>query len=549
MRVVKQVSSLEKVRHDSDMNYMEIFCINALQGERFSYQIAIKSDEHTRAYVKVISPLSEYIKLYNVENAVMDAAVVRDEAFDDDGYITKEPGIMPDILKPLGEADNIWMSYRNAASLWVEVNVPRGIQAGEADICISFEDVDNGDEIIRKNMTVNISEAEILPQSLIYTRWFYADCIADFHGCQVYSERHWELIEGYIKTAVDMGINMILVPVHTPPLDTAPGTYRTCVQLVDIEKNGDKYLFDFKKFKRFIGICQKCGVKYFEIAHMFSQWGAKSAPNIQVSEKGVKGYMFGEHTKADGEEYTLFLKQYISAISEELKKEGIDENTYFHISDEPGTETMETYKRAAEIIRPLIGNAKTFDALTEYEFYEKGLVKIPVTCVDHLKTFLSHNVKNQWTYYCNIPQSVYPNGFMAMPSQRVRIMGILMYKYNIKGFLHWGYNFYNGMLSRYKLNPYTTTSANGRYPSGDAFIVYPSKNGAYGSVRGAVFREGIEDMEICRTLEKKIGKEAVVKMIDDAAGFDISFEKYPMDIDFLPKLIEDMIELINKREN
>lgn len=545
MKYVKQISSLEKVRHDSDMNYNEIFYKNVLQGERVSWQIAIKSDEHVRAYVKVISPLSDYVKLFYVENAVMDAAAVRDEAFEDDGYITKEPGIMPDILKPINEAENIWMSYRSAASLWVEADIPKGIKAGEREITISFEDVDSGEEIIRKTMTVNVSETEIMPQSLIYTRWFYADCIADFHGVEVYSERHWELIEGYIKAAADIGINMILVPIHTPPLDTAPGTFRTCVQLVKIEKCGDKYFFDFEKFKRFIDICKKCGIRYFEMAHMFSQWGAKSAPNIKVSENGKESYMFGEHTNADSEEYTDFLKQYISAISKELEKEGIIENTYFHISDEPGSETMETYKRAAEIIIPLIGNAKTFDALTEYEFYEKGLVKCPVTCVNHLKTFLEHNVENQWTYYCNIPQSVYPNGFMAMPSGRVRIMGFLMYKYNIKGFLHWGFNFYNGMLSRYKLNPYTTTSANGRYPSGDAFVVYPSRNGAYKSIRGAVFYEGIEDMEICRTLEKYTGREAVIKMIDDEAGYDVTFEKYPVDNSFFENLREVMIKRIN----
>ena len=48
----------------------------------------------------------------------------------------------------------------------------------------------------------------------------------------------WELIEKYIAAAVDLGINMIMVPVHTPPLDTAINTRRPCVQLVDITKNG-----------------------------------------------------------------------------------------------------------------------------------------------------------------------------------------------------------------------------------------------------------------------------------------------------------------------
>ena len=90
-----------------------------------------------------------------------------------------------------------------------------------------------------------------------------------------------------------------------------------------------------------------------------------------VTENGKKDYMFGWHVAADSDEYVSFLKQYIKALSEELEKEGISRNTYFHISDEPSLESVETYKTASEIIRPLIGNSKTFDALSNYEFYEK----------------------------------------------------------------------------------------------------------------------------------------------------------------------------------
>lgn len=43
------------------------------------------------------------------------------------------------------------------------------------------------------------------------------------------------LIGNYMDAAVKCGVNMILTPVLTPPLDTAVGTERPTVQLVDIE--------------------------------------------------------------------------------------------------------------------------------------------------------------------------------------------------------------------------------------------------------------------------------------------------------------------------
>ena len=41
--------------------------------------------------------------------------------------------------------------------------------------------------------------------------------------------------------ATDHGINMILIPVLTPPLDTAEGGERTTVQLVDITYENGKF--------------------------------------------------------------------------------------------------------------------------------------------------------------------------------------------------------------------------------------------------------------------------------------------------------------------
>ena len=79
-----------------------------------------------------------------------------------------------------------------------------------------------------------------------------------------------------------------------------------------------------------------------------------------------------------------FLKQYLAAICAELQKEGVSRRTCFHISDEPSLEAIDSYRSAAEIIRPLIGDCRTLDALSDYAFYEKGLVECPATSIDHI---------------------------------------------------------------------------------------------------------------------------------------------------------------------
>lgn len=540
---VRQISALEKVRKTDPFPTQEIYRQRAVAGQRVSYQLCIAAEWQVFADVTVRSAFKDCVQIYSVRDAVMDAPVIGNVPIED--YITHKPDLMPDILIPIEETSGRISVDKTPRSLWVRVDLPKDLAAGTYSVGVDVMISMAGGEIVEKcsrEMVIDVLSVVMPEQKLIYTRWLYVDCIANVHNVPIYSEAHWTLIEKYITAAVDMGINMILVPVHTPPLDTEVGTTRPCVQLVDIEKRGEEYTFSFEKLHRYIAICKKCGVRYYEIAHMFSQWGAKSAANIQVTENGQTEYKFGWHTEANDPEYIRFLRQYIVAISKELEAEEIAEYTYYHISDEPQLQALEAYKIAAELIRPLIGRSKTFDALSNCEFYEKGLVQCPVTAVESIHTFLEHKIDDQWVYYCCLPQNIYPNAFMAMPSYRVRILGILLYKYNIKGFLHWGFNYYNACRSVYAINPYITTSGDGAYPSGDPFVVYPGEGCVYSSLRGEVLYEAIQDMNLSFALETMIGREKVVELIDKTAGFPLRFDNYPKDSNYLLLLREKLLQ-------
>lgn len=174
-------------------------------------------------------------------------------------------------------------------------------------------------------------------------------------------------------------------------------------------------------------------------------------------------------------------------------------------------------------------------------------MECPVTSVGHIHEFLQHDIPNQWAYYCCGPQKIFTNSFMAMPSCTTRILGFLLYKYDIKGFLHWDFNFYNAQRSLYPINPYQTTSADKAFPSGDPFIVYPGQDCVHPSIRGAIVYEAIQDMNIGLVLEKLAGRERVVQMIDEAAGRDLRFDDYPRNNAFLEDLRASMVEALRNR--
>lgn len=554
--IVKQVSSMEKIRSCGMGNPTEISNMTVLKGQTFSYQIAVESSNNSELSLEVVSPLKDYVKLYSVKNVVMDLAAYTDneELFPvpDDDYITKEPGMMPDMLLPEEYEGNMYRFHTEAGAIWVTVKLPEDIEAGEYPITIklTYSDYIKGfrktsfdDE---KTLTIDVINEVMPKQSTTFSQWFHTDCIADFHNVPIYSEEHWDLIDKYMAIASEVGMNMILTPIITPPLDTAEGIIRPCVQLVKITKENDKYSFDFTLLKRWVKTALKNNFKYFEMSHLFSQWGLKYAPNIKVWENGVESYKFGWHTSSRIPEYAEFLNQFLPALVEFCKAEGIKDKCVFHISDEPKEAHIDNYKYAYDTIKNLIDDCPTLDALSDYSFYEKGLINTPVTANDKIGPFLENKVPNQWVYYCCCNYVGVGNRFLSMASYRNRILGLQIYKYNVKGFLQWGFNFYNSQLSRKKINPYITTSCDKAFPSGDPFSVYPVNNGVVPSLRAVVFKEALDDVEICKTLEKYIGREKVIEMIDKAAGMNITFKDYPRNNDYIPTLMEEMKKLIKK---
>jgi len=542
---LKQVSSLEKIRLNDKLRYKEIKKSRVLKGEKFSYQISALSDlDPGQLRVSVDSELKDYIELYFVKNTVMDFPTY--EKCKDNDYITKTPGLMPDLLVPANDCNNVFVSTPNLpATVWIRLCVPQNIHQGKYNINVQFESVYGGETAV-KNLELEVLDIRIPDHDIITTQWFHVDSIASAHGVKIYSKKHWELIEKYIEMASDIGLNMILTPVITPPLDTAVNHQRANVQLVSIEKIGSEYKFDFSKLHKWVDICKKHGIKYYEISHLFSQWGSKYSPNIYIKENGRLKHYFGWHISATDTKYVDFIKQFVPSLCNELKLMGISANSYFHISDEPSVRNIQTYKMAYDLIKPHIGQSKTMDALSNYEFYEQGLVECPVTASDHIDEFLKHNIANQWVYYCCGEHTGVSNRFLSMPSYRNRVMGIQMFKYNIKGFLQWGYNFYNVQYSYYPLNPYLSSSSDMAFPSGDSFTVYPGKDKPYPSLRGFVFQEGLQDFALCKLLEKRLGHEKVVEIVEDVAGIEIKFNSYPKENSFLLNLRQRIIDELLK---
>ena len=95
-----------------------------------------------------------------------------------------------------------------------------------------------------------------------------------------------------------------------------------------------------------------------------------------------------------------------------------------------------------------------------------------------------------------------------------------MFKYNIAGFLQWGYNFYYNQGSRDLINPYCDSTGDYFFQSGDGYSVYPGFKGeALESIRIVAFHEGVQDMRAMKLCEELYGHDFVVEEIEKVCDY------------------------------
>ncbi len=512
------LSSLIKVFSDEEPTAQPFTKLSCLSNERVQLQVAFCNDSDCEVNVKVDCKFKDCINVYYVEEIYSKNPV---HALQDNYTLRKKSGYFPELLRPLEGCFNAKANKWN--SIWLEVVPNSTLVAGEQKINVALT---CGEDVQTIDFTLDVIDAQLPAQTLINTNWFHTDCIATHYNIEVFSDKYWEYVKNFLKVAVDHGMNMVLTPLFTPPLDTKVGGERPTVQLVGVKVTSGEYKFDFTNLDKWIAICDEVGIKYLELSHFFTQWGAKKCPKIIAEVDGVQKRIFGWDTKASGKAYRSFLTAFAEVFKPYLKEKGFEDKVYFHVSDEPFAAIARHYRKASNIVNELFGEYKIMDALSNYKFYKKGLVKLPVPANDHIEPFIG-NVSDLWTYYCCVQVKGVSNKFFSMPSQRNRVLGYQMYKFNVKGFLHWGYNFWYKQFSTGPVDPFTETDAGGSFPSGDSFVVYPGDNGApLISLRLKVFYDAFQDMRALQLLESLIGKEKTMQILEDGIE-PITFAQYP----------------------
>ena len=544
---LKTLSSLAKVLPDESPKSPEYCNATMLKGEVFSFQAAyyLEAEGAVSVQIRLETDLSGVsVRMVGLVPAQMPApGIALSQAPTE--YLRGAPGLFPDPLYPIPEG-KVWMVPYQHRTLWITVDGRTELPVGEHVITLRFIREADGEETGAVSFFLTVLDQQLAEQKTLYTEWFHCDCLSTWYQVPMMSEAHWALIEKYAATAAKNGINMLLTPVFTPALDTAVGKERPTMQLVRVEETAEGYQFDFSLLGRWISMCHRVGIQYFEISHLFTQWGAAHAPKIMGYRNGSYVQLFGWETDSLSSEYTEFLHSFLPQLTGYLKEQGIYEQCYFHLSDEPNKDNKDRYAACRQMIAPYLPEERMMDALSDYAFYEEGLVKLPIVADNHIDPFLDNHVNPLWTYYCCGQVLHVSNKFIGQPSVTNRILGTQMFKYDVQGFLQWGYNFWYSALSDHPINPFTTTDGDCVWPAGDPFCVYPGKDGPIESLRLLVFHEGLQDQRALQQLAERKGKAAVIALMEEGIE-PITFSQFPREETYLLKLREKVNKALCER--
>ena len=556
----KLTSSLEKAFLDEKIDsHPTLTNLTALRGETVSLQLLANYDvdEHNLWTVyctlSLSGPLAKYAKMRMVKHMAVTKPNVHGYSQNTDGYLRTTPGVYPDLLEDFKYNGMLVLQREALESVWIDITIPDSDEiVGSCPLTVTVKSLSRDKAVTfpDETLTCNIEviNATLPEQSLIMTHWFYCDTLAEYYGVPVWSEEHWRIIESFAKCAIKHGQTMLLTPVFTPSLDTYVGGERLTTQLVAIEKTADGYTFDFTLLDRWIDMCDRIGVKQLEISHFFTQWGATHAPKIMATVDGEEKRIFGWETDAHGEEYGSFLRAFIPELLAHLKARGDDKRCYFHISDEPHGDQIEDYKKSQAQVAELLKGYTIMDAMSDFEFYKQGVMKTPIPNTRSMEAFIAAEIPDMWTYYCGWAGFGCSSRMLAMPAARNRALGMQLYKFNIVGFLHWGFNFYNTCHSYSPINPFADQSGENWVPAGDMYLVYPGKNGEpLESTRIYVFNEGLTDMRAMQLCEKYYSHDEIVAKIEEVAGINIRFTNTISDAETVLKIRETINLMIKAK--
>ena len=414
----------------------------------------------------------------------------------DEFLVAKPPAELPD---PLLENKAVSLEKGKNQPVWVSVYVPKGATPGQyaASVVINCDD-----QMMSVPVQVTVHGFELPDaRTLHVVNWFSSIHIANTHKVELWSDAFWKWLEVWARAMGDYRQDTVLTPMP---------------QLVrGIDDGKGNLTFDFSRFDRWVELFDRSGVNgIIAGGHMCGRkggdWSSKELDAWFINTTMPDGsWRKWEDTSAVGDEHKKFLSQYMPALQKHLEEKGWLNRYVQHITDEPTDTNAETYNAVSKILKQYAPKIPIIDASMCETIAGAIDIWVPQTSgLDRKLDFYQGRMQmgeEVWIYTCLSPKGKYMNRFVDYHTLSTRLLHWVNFKYDATGYLHWGLTYWHG-------DPFKDLEPNWGgdtfLPPGDDHLDYPSPRGPLSSISWEAMRDGIEDYEMLKLLEKQNPKLA-----------------------------------------
>lgn len=392
--------------------------------------------------------------------------------------IRKAPADFPEYLMAERQMDIPKGTFK---AIWLTIRIPFSAAAGNYSGRLKVR-CPQGEESIPLNLTVY---PFTMPEErhLKVAEWYSTSEFGRFHGIEEeYSPAWFAMLGTYAANMVAHRQNVFRVPL-------------TAVEI--IRKEGGELEFDFKLFDRIAEVFWNTGKMECLETGFLTKFGEGDwfSSEILLKDISVTDEAGGDQVTLSGSEVVPDLLQ---ALESHLRQKGWLEKTLFHVKDEPSIHNALAWMEMSEYVHRYAPDLRRLDAIETAYLLDEIEVAIPK--LDEIGVWYESFREWQeegnelWFYTVGIYQgSFFPNKTIDVPVIDSRIMHWLNYRFDVTGYLHWGWN-------RWNEDPYMETGMH----IGDGWHVYPVRDGVLNSLRWEQMRNGLQDYEYFWLLEKKV---------------------------------------------
>ncbi|SUJ01440.1 Uncharacterised protein [Sphingobacterium spiritivorum] len=506
---------LEKVLPETVFPFDTFKEIHVAKGEWASAQVLLRSAEDIKNVD--ISVIADGLSTKGIKSGAV-GYVHADRHYTNAGIdrLVSSSGYYPD---PIMEGQSTDLKAGVAQPYYLSIPIDQTTKAGIYKVKLR---VTADGKSVEKDFDIYVHNVSLEPQKLWVTNWYSLSperlkLMNDGNKVEPYSETYWKIIGVLAKKMAEYNQNVVLISA----LDLA--SYK-------VEKGIWK--IDFKHFDQTVEIFKKAGVlgriEGGHIGHRSGDWASSFVVRVPVPESDTVKF---KNVAIQDPEAKEFYKVFFLALKEHLQKKGLSSIYFQHIADEPTGDNKQSYIDIATYVKSIVPDFRIMEACHSKDLAET--IDLWVPQLDFLSkdfSFYKERLKKDdevWFYTCLSPRDNYANRFLDQPLIKTRLLHWINYKYGIKGYLHWGLNYWND--DPYKETTGINSEGGNILPAGDSWIVYPGYLKLYGSIRLEAVRDGINDYTLLQMLENKnpsLAKEIIDNMVFRFDWYDTSISHF-----------------------